>query len=124
MSELCKINVSMLKSYENDFNKEQSNFNTRTYSTFSSSYLKSCSDPYVSRMAGKLQTLYDKLKIGYQNTDKWWIDYNDNIEALENYLSDNGSVGAIKESSIRNSANKLPNLKKYNIKGSDFQSIK
>ena len=34
MSELCKINVSMLKSYENDFNKEQSNFNTRTYSTF------------------------------------------------------------------------------------------
>lgn len=115
MSELCKINVSMLKSYENDFNKEQSNFNTRTYSTFSSSYLKMCSDPYVSRMAGKLQTLYDKLKIGYQNTDKWWIDYNDNIEALENYLSDNGSVGAIKESSIRNSANKLPNLKKYNI---------
>ena len=115
MSELCKINVSMLKSYENDFNKEQSNFNTRTYSTFSSSYLKSCSDPYVSRMAGKLQALYDKLKIGYQNTDKWWTDYNDNIEALENYLSDNGSVGAIKESSVRNSANKLPNLKKYNI---------
>lgn len=115
MSELCKINVSMLKSYENDFNKEQSNFNTRTYSTFSSSYLKMCSDPYVSRMAGKLQTLYDKLKIGYQNTDKWWIDYNDNIEALENYLSDNGSVGAIKESSVRNNANKLPNLKKYNI---------
>lgn len=116
MSELCKINVSMLKSYENDFNKEQSNFNTRTYSTFSSSYLKSCSDPYVSRMAGKLQALYDKLKIGYQNTDKWWTDYNDNIEALENYLSDNGSVGAIKESSVRNSANKLPNLKKYNLK--------
>lgn len=115
MSELCKINVSMLKSYENDFNKEQSNFNTRTYSTFSSSYLKMCSDPYVSRMAGKLQTLYDKLKIGYQNTDKWWIDYNDNIEALENYLSDNGSIGAIKESSVRNNANKLPNLKKYNI---------
>lgn len=67
-------------------------------------------------MSNELQTLYDKVKKGYQNIDKWWVDYNDNVEGLENYLSDNGSAGAISESSIRNSANQLPNLKKYNLK--------
>lgn len=116
MSDICKINVSMLKSYEKDFKSELNNFNNKTYTTFSSSYLKKCSDAYVRRMSNELQTLYDKIKKGYQNIDKWWVDYNANVEGLENYLSDNGSTGAISESSIRNSANQLPNLKKYNLK--------
>lgn len=116
MSDICKINVSMLKSYEKDFKNELNNFNNKTYATFSSGYLKNCSDAYVRRMSNELQTLYDKIKKGYQNIDKWWIDYNTNIEGLENYLSDNGGVGAISESSVRNSANQLPNLKKYNLK--------
>lgn len=116
MSDICKINVSMLKSYEKDFKTELNNFNNKTYTTFSSSYLKNCSDAYVRRMSNELQTLYDKVKKGYQNIDKWWVDYNANVEGLENFLSDNGSVGAISESSIRNSANQLPNLKKYNLK--------
>lgn len=116
MSDICKINVSMLKSYEKDFKTELNNFNNKTYTTFSSSYLKNCSDAYVRRMSNELQTLYDKVKKGYQNIDKWWVDYNTNVEGLENYLSDNGSAGAISESSIRNSVNQLPNLKKYNLK--------
>lgn len=116
MSDICKINVSILKSYEKDFKSELNNFNNKTYTTFSSSYLKNCSDAYVRRMSNELQTLYDKVKKGYQNIDKCWVDYNANVEGLENYLSDNGSAGAISESSIRNSVNQLPNLKKYNLK--------
>lgn len=116
MGDTYKINVTMLKNYANDFKNELNNFINHTYSTFSSSYLKNCSDTYVNRMANELQKLCDGLKKGYQNIDKWWTDYNENIEKLENYLSDNGSVGSISEASIRNSANGLPNLKKYNIK--------
>jgi len=116
MSDIYKINVSMLKSYEKDFKAELNNFNNKTYTTFSSSYLKNCSDAYVRRMSNELQTLYDKIKKGYQNIDKWWVDYNANVEGLENYLSDNGSIGTISEASIRNSANQLPGLKKFNLK--------
>lgn len=116
MSDICKINVSMLKSYENDFKNELNSFNSKTYTTFSSSYLKNCTDAYVNRMFNELQTYYDEIKKGYQNIDKWWVEYNENVEGLENYLSDNGSIGVISESSVRNSANQLPNLKKYNIK--------
>ena len=57
MSDICKINVSMLKSYEKDFKTELNNFNNKTYTTFSSSYLKNCSDAYVRRMSNELQTL-------------------------------------------------------------------
>lgn len=116
MSDIYKINVSMLKSYEKDFNAELNNFNNKAYNTFSSSYLKNCSDAYVRRMSSELQALYEKVKKGYQNIDKWWTEYNENIEGLENYLSDNGNIGAMSESSIRNSANQLPHLKEYNIK--------
>ena len=120
MSDICKINVSMLKSYENDFKKESNNFNNKTYTTFSSSYLKKCSDTYVRRMSNELQILYDNIKNGYQNIDKWWVDYNENVEGLENYLSDKGSVSIISESSVINSINQLPNLKKYNVKFAGF----
>ena len=115
MSDLCKINVSLLKSYENDFESEMKNFNNKTYTTFLSSYLNNCSDPYVNKMKGQLEDIYNKIKKGYSNINNWWDDYNTNIESLENYLSDSGGLGAISESSIRNSANNLPNLKKYNL---------
>ena len=116
MIDMYKINVSVLKSYKKDFDNEFNNFNNTSYSTFSSSYLKKCSDPSVQRMSIQLENFYKKIKKGYKNIDKWWTDYNENIESLENFLSDNGSVGAISESGIRNSANGLPILKKYNIK--------
>ena len=115
MSDVCKINVSKLKSYETEFNKELNNFYKNTYNTFSSGYLKKCADNYVRRMANKLEIEYNKIKKGYDNIDKWWKDYNKNIEGLENYLSDNGTVGVISESSIRSSASNLPELQKYNI---------
>lgn len=115
MSDFCEINVALLKSYEKDFESEIKKFNNKAYTTFLSSYLNNCSDPCVSKMANQLQSIYDRIKKGYNNIDKWWKDYNSNIEALENYLSDNGSIGAITESSVRNCANNLPNLRKYSL---------
>ncbi len=67
MSDVYKINVSMLKSYESAFKTELNNFNNSTYNTFSSSYLKSCGDNYVRRMTNELQIAYNKLKNSYNN---------------------------------------------------------
>ena len=116
MSDICKIDVSTLKLYETKFKNELNDFNSKAYTTFSSSYLKSCSDAYVCRMSNQLQALYDEIKNGYDSIDNWFTSYITNVEGLENYLSDNGSIGAISEPNIRNSANQLPSLKKYNIK--------
>lgn len=120
MNDMFKINVSLLKSYESKFNTELNSFNNKTYATFSSSYLNSCADGCVSKMASQLEKIYETIKKGYTNIDKWWIDYNDNASGLENYLSGKGSLGSISEASIRNSASQLPELKKYNL---DFAGI-
>lgn len=115
MSDTCRINVSTLKSYENNFKNELNNFNNNAYSIFSSSYLKNCTDPYVKIMGSNLLRLYTSIKKGYDNIDEWWVDYNENAENLENFLSDNASVGAISEASVRNSANSLPILENFDI---------
>lgn len=116
MSDAYKINVSLLKTYESNFNNERNNFNNKTYETFLSSYLKTCSDPYVHSMSTELQRIYEQIKKGYNNIDKWWVDYNNNAETLENYLSGTGSIGAITEVSVRNSVNNLPELEDYSVR--------
>lgn len=121
MGDICRIDISTLKSYKNDFNNEKDNFNNNIYSTFSNSYLNTCSNSYVSRIANSLQPFYEKINNGYDNIDKWWTSYNENIEGLESYLADSGSVGAITESSVRSSAIKLPELRKYST--NDLEGI-
>lgn len=121
MGDICRIDISTLKSYKNDFDNEKDNFNNNIYNTFSNSYLNTCSNSYVSRIANSLQPFYEKINNGYDNIDKWWTSYNENIEGLESYLADSGSVGAITESSVRSSAIKLPELRKYST--NDLEGI-
>lgn len=120
MRDINTVDISVLSTYKSNFENEKEQFNENSYSTFSSSYLKNCSDPYVKRMALSLAGKYQKIKKGYQNIDSWWNDYFDNINGLENFLSRNGNSGSISESSIRNFAvNHLRELKDYKNKISD-----
>src|SRR5574344_2236351 len=82
-----KINVSVIKNYLSEFDSEKSNFLNVSFSNFKNGYVSSCSDPYVSRMTSKLDLLYKKVKTGYENIDTWWEDYIENVEGLENTLS-------------------------------------
>lgn len=117
MSDINKMNISLLKSYHQDFSNEKENFNQSSFQTFSSSYLKNCSDPYVLKMSDSLNRMYLKIKNGYANIDNWWVDYNENLEGLENALSNDTKSGSISESLLRNYINtQLPELRNYNLK--------
>ena len=108
------INFSLIKQYKSSFTQEKSKFNNTTYKTFSSSYLKTCSDSNIKRMSNTLDSIYKKIQKGYNSIDKWWEEYNKNAEGLENSLSDYGMSG-ITKSSLRSfvSANlgELPDYK-------------
>lgn len=117
MSDINKMNISLLKSYHQDFSNEKENFNQSSFQTFSSSYLKNCSDPYVLKMNDSLNRIYLKIKNGYANIDNWWVDYNENLEGLENALSNDTKSGSISEGLLRNYVNtQLPELRNYNLK--------
>src|SRR5574344_1003844 len=116
MGEVGRANISLLKQYEQSFAKEENNFNNATYTTFTSSYLKNCSDSYVQAMASKLQEKYNTIKNGYNSINTWWSDYNSKLETLESSLANGG-----KQNNFDISANLL--LKSTQA-GTAFLSIK
>lgn len=120
MGEINKINVSLLKSLNQDFKKEMNNFNNKAFDTFSNSYINKCSDPIIIRMKNTLNIHYNKIKKGYKNIDSWWNNYNNNIESVENYLSGSGGLEQIQESCVKAAAGALPLLEvnSYKSKGS------
>ena len=115
MSDICKIDFSSLKNSESIFKDELNNFNYKTYTTFSSCYLRKIPNDYLEKMSDELQKLYDQIKDGYNNIDKWWNDYIENFESLEDYLADINYVDCISEPLIRDNAKQLPELKDFNL---------
>lgn len=94
------INISLLRQYKNSFSQEKDKFNNTAYKTFSSSYLKTCSDSNIKRISNKLDSIYRIIEKGYSSIEKWWREYNDNVECLENSLS-NGNLRGITKGSLR-----------------------
>ena len=113
MGNVNRINLSKLKSHKSTFDSLEKSFNNSAYSTFNSSYIKRCSDPYVTKMKSNLTLLYNQIKKGYSNIDSWWTKYNQNAEGLEKKLSNEGNT--ITEYGIRAYAMHLPELNDFKI---------
>lgn len=99
------INVSTVKDLKSNFDNELNHFKNTSFDTFNNSYFKMCTDPYILRMNIKLSLMYDKLKSGYRNIDKWWTDYISNVEELEKTLSNDERAGLLETADIKNYIN-------------------
>ena len=99
------INVSTVKDLKSNFDNEVNHFKNTSFDTFNNSYFKMCTDPYILRMNIKLSLMYDKLKSGYRNIDKWWTDYISNVEELEKTLSNDERAGLLETADIKNYIN-------------------
>lgn len=113
MSNFIKVDVSSLSSYQNDFNNEHNYFNNKTYTTFTSGYLKSCGDQYINQMASHLKSYYERVEIGYRNINTWWTGYVNDVEALEKLLSGEGNAAGIEEPAVISAIAKLFNIDTY-----------
>lgn len=113
MSNFIKVDVSSLSSYQNDFNNEHNYFNNKTYTTFTSGYLKSCGDQYINQMASHLKSYYERVEIGYRNINTWWTGYVNDVEALEKLLSGEGNAAGIEEPAVISAVAKLFNIDTY-----------
>lgn len=96
------IDITLLKQYKNSFDNENQMFEISSYNTFLNCYLNSCNDPYIKIVTSQIDTMYKKIIKDFNNINKWWTNYIDNIYALENYLSDNQGSGYISENIVRN----------------------
>ena len=101
MSNVLKINVSSLQTYQGSFETEFNKFSNNAYKTFTSSYLSSCSDRVVKSMYSGLNEIYTKINNGYNNINNWWKSYLNNVTGLENFLSgDTNAVNGIDEPAV------------------------
>lgn len=125
MGEISKYNISILKNYKNDFSNERNNFISSTYNTFLNSYLSSCSDSIVQIMFSKLKGNYQNIDSKYSAIEKWWDNYLNDAEGLENVLANNAGPGCIREASLSNYVNSImielsdyrPDFAQFNYKG-------
>ena len=102
MSDINRINLSVLRTYRNDFVNEKENYISSTYATFSNGYISSSSDATVLAMANSLRSIYKDIENCYIKMEKWWDSYINDLEGIENALSNDGRSGLISESQIRN----------------------
>lgn len=105
MSEISRINISTLKMYKGNFENEKDNFKNSSYATFSSSYLSSSSDSTVNIMKSRLDEIYKSIDNGYNKIFTWFDNYTQDVDGIENVLSNDGRTGSITESLIRNYVN-------------------
>lgn len=111
--------ISKLKSLYSSFKSEKDSFCNGSFSGFNSSYLNSCGDNYVRRMASKLKTKYDRIQKTYNNIDKWWDSYNKNATGLEQSLS-NCSVTSIDVATVTSVVASLYKLKSSTIEEATY----
>ena len=120
MNEKYIINFSSLDSLKEKFENDKKNFTNSSYSTFSSSYIKKCSDYNIQQMSNQLDKLYLKIKESYEKMDKWLIEYINNTKGIEAKLSNKSGYSQISDSSLISQINnikKLPTVT-YDVKSS------
>ena len=120
MNEKYIINFSSLDSLKEKFENDKKNFTNSSYSTFSSSYVKKCSDYNIQQMSNQLDKLYLKIKESYEKMEKWLIEYINNTKGIEAKLSNKSGYSQISDSSLISQINnikKLPTVT-YDVKSS------
>lgn len=120
MSDINRVQLANLKQHNSDFTNEKDNYQNSTRATFSNGYISTCSDSTVVRMRNRLKDKYFSIGMGYNQIYSWWNDYIENLEAMENYLADNGSLGNISNSSLRNEVDKLVELREFKPEFASF----
>lgn len=109
LSDVNKIDLSLLTSIKDEFKNEENKFNYKSYNTFKSGYIYRCSDHNIVKIKSKLESMYERISNGYSNIYDWFDEYIKTVTSLENSLaSDSNSVS---EAQLNNFvSSKLMNL--------------
>jgi hypothetical protein len=96
------IDTTLLNEFKKSFEKEKKEFKLKTYKTFQNSYIMKSDDANIKEISIKLDTIYKSIEKSYDLIDDYFKKYLNDILALENYLSEKGRIGLIKENELRN----------------------
>ncbi len=101
MSDIINIKVTQLQICLGHFQKVKSNFTNTSYNTFKTSYIKTCGDPVVQKMATTLENMYNSISNLLEKQVVWLQEYITSVEQLEEKLSTTSSVEELSTTDIK-----------------------
>lgn len=100
------VNLKKIKEYKKIFEIEKKEFKNNSYSTFSNSYIKKSSDPYIQRMSSNLDKMYLNINSAYSTIKNWWDKYIESLEGVERKIKNTSplskNIEKIKEDFLKN----------------------
>lgn len=100
------VNLKKIKEYKKIFEIEKKEFKNNSYSTFSNSYIKKSSDPYIQRMSSNLDKMYLNINSAYSTIINWWDKYIESLEVVERKIKNasplSKNIEKIKEDFLKN----------------------
>ena len=106
------VNLKKIKEYKKIFEIEKKEFKNNSYNTFSNSYIKKSSDPYMQRMSSNLDKMYLNINSAYGIIKKWWDEYIESVEEVNKKITNN--------SPLSKNIEKIKSDFLSNMKGSQF----
>lgn len=100
------VDLKRIKEYKKTFESEKRQFKNVSYSTFSNSYIKKSSDPYIQRMSSNLDKMYLNINSAYSTIKNWWDKYIESLEGVERKIKNTSplskNIEKIKEDFLKN----------------------
>ena len=100
------VNLKKIKEYKKIFEIEKKEFKNNSYNTFSNSYIKKSSDPYMQRMSSNLDKMYLNINSAYSTIINWWDKYIESLEGVERKIKNasplSKNIEKIKEDFLKN----------------------
>ena len=100
------VDLKRIKEYKKTFESEKKQFKNVSYSTFSNSYIKKSSDPYIQRMSSNLDKMYLNINSAYSTIKNWWDKYIESLEGVERKIKNTSplskNIEKIKEDFLKN----------------------
>lgn len=109
------VDLSVIETECENFKNCSDKYQNNTHSYFKNSYLTKCSDSQIRRAVSKISSYYENVKKDYDEIYKWWKSYIDNVNGLENYLSNQGLSTLSEQSLINYLKCSLEELESYNF---------
>lgn len=108
------VDVTTLKSNCQQLDQEIATFKNKACTTFQQSYINTCSEPVIQRMAANLRSSYSNLGNSFSNISSWFNGYINNMSGVESKLS--GNNARLCDGFILSLMGDIPKLSEYNIK--------
>lgn len=104
-------NISKIENWYDDFISCKNNYINSYYDDYINCYIKKCSDSSTNKMESVLDKHYSRIKRAYNNINKFWKEYLNDLKNTDNRLA--GSKAAINAATVSSKLSKLPVLKEY-----------